>query len=178
MIRTTKYELPFNHNDTPSSHIMAWTTTPWTLPSNTALAVGRDIKYIRVRSFNPYSGDPITVVIAKDLLHSMFPEANVGLHFSEYKPGEKKIPYKVIDEFSGSKLEGINYEQLIDWVKPDKGAFRVLAGDFETTEEGTGTCLIAPPFGADDYKIAKEYNVPPIILKRKDGSMVQMVDKR
>jgi len=178
VIRDAKSELLFNHIDTPSVHIMAWTTTPWTLPSNTALAVGRDIKYIRVRSFNPYSGDPVTVVLANDLLHSMFPEANVGLHFSEYKPGDRKIPYKVIDEFSGSKLEGINYEQLIDWVKPDEGAFRVLAGDFVTTEEGTGIVHIAPTFGADDYKIAKEYDVPPMILKKKDGSMGPMVDKR
>ena len=157
VIREAKSEFLFNHIDTASVNIMAWTTTPWTLPSNTALAVGSNIKYVRVRSFNPYSGDPITVVLAKDLLHSMFPEANVGLHFSEYKPGDKKIPYKVIDEFSGNKMEGINYEQLIDWVKPDIGAFRVLTGDFVTTEEGTGIVHIAPTFGADDYKIAKEH---------------------
>ncbi|MCX6300636.1 MAG: isoleucine--tRNA ligase [Bacteroidia bacterium] len=178
LIRDEKSEFLFNHNDTPSVHIMAWTTTPWTLPSNTALAVGKEIKYIKVRSFNPYSGEPITVILAKDLLHSLFPEANGGIHFSEYKPGDKKVPYKVIDEFPGSKLEGINYEQLIDWVKPDKGAFRVLTGDFVTTEDGTGIVHIAPTFGADDYKIAKEYNVPPMILKRKDGSMGPMVDKK
>jgi isoleucyl-tRNA synthetase len=178
VIRDAKSEFLFNHIDTPSVHIMAWTTTPWTLPSNTALAVGSSIKYIRVRSFNPYSGDPITVVIARDLLHSMFPEANIGLHFSEYKPGDKKIPYKVLDEFSGNKLEDIKYEQLIDWVKPDEGAFRVLTGDFVTTGEGTGIVHIAPTFGADDYKIAKEYDVPPVLLKRNDGSMGPMVDKR
>ena len=108
----------------------------------------------------------------------MFPESNVGLHFSEYKPGDKKIPFKVLDEFPGIDLEGINYEQLIDWVKPDKGAFRVLTGDFVTTEDGTGIVHIAPTFGADDYKIAKEYSVPPMILKRKDGSMGPMVDKK
>jgi len=178
IIRDEKSEFLFNHIDTPEVHIMAWTTTPWTLPSNTALAVGEEIKYIRVKSFNPYSGEPITVVIAKDLLHSMFPEANVGLHFSEYKPGDKKIPYKVLDEFLGNKLKGVSYEQLIDWVKPDKGAFKVLTGDFVTTEEGTGIVHIAPTFGADDYKIAKEYGVPPMMLKRKDGSMGPMVDKR
>jgi isoleucyl-tRNA synthetase len=178
IIRDEKSEFLFNHIDTPEIHIMAWTTTPWTLPSNTALAVGEEIKYIRVKSFNPYSGEPITVVIAKDLLHSMFPGANVGLHFSEYKPGDKKIPYKVLDEFLGNKLKGVNYEQLINWVKPDKGAFKVLTGDFVTTEEGTGIVHIAPTFGADDYKIAKEYGVPPMMLKRKDGSMGPMVDKR
>ena len=105
---------------------MAWTTTPWTLPSNTALAVGRDIKYVSVRSFNPYSGEPITVILAKELLNSMFPESNTGLHFSEYKPGDKKIPFRVTGEYPGSDLKGILYEQLIDWVNPGKGAFQVL----------------------------------------------------
>ncbi len=178
LIHDAKSDFLFKHIDTEAVHIMAWTTTPWTLPSNTALAVGKEIHYLKVRSFNPYSGEPITVILAKDLLHAMFPEANVGLHFSEYKPGDKKIPFKVLDEFSGNKLEGINYEQLIDWVKPDSGAFRVLTGDFVTTEDGTGIVHIAPTFGADDYKIAKEYGVPPMILKRKDGSMGPMVDKR
>ena len=178
IIRDAKSEFLFKHIETEAVHIMAWTTTPWTLPSNTALAVGKEIHYIRVRSFNPYSGEPVTVILAKDLLHAMFPESNVGLHFSEYKPGDKKIPFKVLDEFPGIDLEGINYEQLIDWVKPDKGAFRVLTGDFVTTEDGTGIVHIAPTFGADDYKIAKESGVPPMILKRKDGSMGPMVDKK
>jgi len=178
LIKDAKSEFLFHHLDTPAIHMMAWTTTPWTLPSNTALAVGKSIKYIRVRSFNPYSGEPITVIIAKELLHALFPESNVGLHLSEYKPGDKKIPFKVIDEFPGSKLEGINYEQLIDWVKPDAGAFRVLTGDFVTTEDGTGIVHIAPTFGADDYKVAKENNVPPLIVRRRDGSAGPMVDKR
>ncbi len=178
LIHDAKSDFLFKHIDTEAVHIMAWTTTPWTLPSNTALAVGKEIHYLKVRSFNPYSGEPITVILAKDLLHSMFPEANVGLHFSEYKPGDKKIPYKVLDEISGSNLEGINYEQLIDWVKPDPGAFKVLTGDFVTTEDGTGIVHIAPTFGADDYKIAKQYGIPPMILKRKDGSFGPMVDKK
>jgi isoleucyl-tRNA synthetase len=178
LIRDKKSEFLYNNTDTPGVHIMAWTTTPWTLPSNTALAVGKDIIYIKVRSFNPYSGDPITVIIAKDLLNAMFPESNAGLDFSEYKPGDKKIPYKVLGEFTGGELEGINYEQLIDWVNPGEGAFRVLTGDFVTTEDGTGIVHIAPTFGADDYRIAKEYGVPPLIVKRKDGSFGPMVDKR
>lgn len=178
VVRDAKSEFLFRHTDTNDVHIMAWTTTPWTLPSNTALAVGKEIHYLKVRSFNPYSGEPITVVIAKDLLHSMFPEANVGLHFSEYKPGDKKIPYKVLDEFPGIDLEGISYEQLIDWVRPDQGAFKVLTGDFVTTEDGTGIVHIAPTFGADDYKIAKQYGIPPMTLRRKDGSVGPMVDKK
>jgi isoleucyl-tRNA synthetase len=178
VIRDSKSEFLFNSIDTKDVHIMAWTTTPWTLPSNTALAVGADITYIKVRSFNPYSGEPITVVIAKELQNAMFPELNAILDFNEYRPGDKKIPFKVLDNFQGKKLEGINYEQLIDWIKPDQGAFRVLTGDFVTTEDGTGIVHIAPTFGADDYKVGKENNVPGMLVKRKDGTIGPMVDKR
>ncbi|HLP74884.1 MAG TPA: isoleucine--tRNA ligase [Bacteroidales bacterium] len=177
VIRDSKSEFLFTGTDTKDVHIMAWTTTPWTLPSNTALAVGADITYIKVRSFNPYTGDPITVVIAKDLLHAMFPEAG-GSDLAGYKPGDKKLPSVVRDEFRGKKLEGINYEQLIGWVRPAEGAFKVLTGDFVTTEDGTGIVHIAPTFGADDYRIAREYSIPPMILKRKDGTWGPMVDKR
>jgi isoleucyl-tRNA synthetase len=173
-----KSEFLFEKTDTADIHIMAWTTTPWTLPSNTALAVGKEIKYIKVRSFNPYSGDPITVIIAKDLLNSLFPEPNAGLEFADYKPGDKKIPFKVSGEFTGAKLEGLDYEQLIDWMNPGDGAFKVLTGDFVTTEDGTGIVHIAPTFGADDYRVAKEYDVPPLMVKRKDGTFGPMVDKR
>jgi len=178
LIRDSRSEFLYNNIDTSDMHIMAWTTTPWTLPSNTALAVGKDITYIKVRSFNPYSGEPITVIIAKELLSAMFPESNTGLEFSEYKPGDKHIPFKVLGEFSGGQLEGINYEQLIGWVDPGEGAFRVLTGDFVTTEDGTGIVHIAPTFGADDYRIAKENGVPPLIVKRKDSTFGPMVDKR
>ena len=178
LIRDQRSEFLYKHIDTDAVHIMAWTTTPWTLPSNTALAVGEEIKYIKVRSFNPYTGEPVIVIIARDLLNSMFPEANAGLQISEYKSGDKKIPFKVLDEFSGKKLEGICYEQLIDWVKPDSGAFRVLTGDFVTTEEGTGIVHIAPTFGADDYKIGKENGVPAMLLKMKDGTYGPMVDRK
>ncbi|HOO99541.1 MAG TPA: isoleucine--tRNA ligase [Bacteroidales bacterium] len=178
LINDQKSDFLFRNIDTDAVHIMAWTTTPWTLPSNTALAVGSEIHYVKVRSFNPYSGEPVTVILAKDLLNSFFPETNTGLHFSEYKPGDKKIPFKVVDEFPGTKLEGISYEQLIDWVKPDSGAFRVLTGDFVTTEDGTGIVHIAPTFGADDYKIGKENGVPPMLLRKKDGTMSPMVDKK
>ncbi len=178
LIRNERSEFLYNDIDTDEVHIMAWTTTPWTLPSNTALAVGKDIIYIKVRSFNPYTGNPITVIIAKDLLNSMFPEANAGSDLSEYKSGDKKLPFRVLEEFPGSRLEGMIYEQLIDWVRPDEGAFRVLTGDFVTTEDGTGIVHIAPTFGADDYKIAKEYGVPAMLLKMKDGSFGPMVDRK
>ena len=179
LIRDKKSEFLFKNNiDTPDVHMMAWTTTPWTLPSNTALAVGKEIIYIKVRSFNPYSGGPLTVIIARDLLNAMFPETNSELDFSEYKPGDKKIPFKILGEFAGGELQGINYEQLIDWINPGEGAFRVLTGDFVTTDDGTGIVHIAPTFGSDDYRIAKENGVPPLIVKRKDGSFGPMVDKR
>lgn len=178
VIRNNRSEFLYRNVDTEAVHIMAWTTTPWTLPSNTALAVGAEIHYVKVRSFNPYSGDPLTVVLAKELLHSLFPAENVGLHFSEYKPGDKKIPYRIIEEFPGSRLEGLDYEQLIDWVKPDHGAFKVLTGDFVTTEEGTGIVHIAPTFGADDYRIGKEKGVPPLLVRRKDGTLGPLVDKK
>jgi isoleucyl-tRNA synthetase len=176
--RDAKSEFLYNGIDTADVHIMAWTTTPWTLPSNTALAVGKDIAYVTVRSFNPYSGDPITVVAAKDLLNSLFPEQNAGADFSEYKPGDKKIPFRVIAEFRGEELKDISYEQLIDWVNPGEGAFRVLTGDFVTTEDGTGIVHIAPTFGADDYRVARENGVPPLLVKRKDKTLGPMVDKR
>lgn len=176
--RDEKSEFLYRNTDTSDVHMMAWTTTPWTLPSNTALAVGKEIRYVMVKSFNPYSGDPITVVVAKDLLSSLFPGGADDAGMEEYKAGDKKIPYKLLDEFSGNELEGINYSQLIDWVNPGKGAFRVLTGDFVTTEDGTGIVHIAPTFGADDYRVGLENGVPPLMMKRKDGTTGPMVDKR
>lgn len=176
--RDMKSEFLYKNIDTENVHIMAWTTTPWTLPSNTALAVGKDITYIKVRSFNPYTGDPITVVVAKELQNNLFPEAGASLDLADYKTGDKKIPFRVLGEFKGSDLEGINYEQLIDWMNPGEGAFRVLTGDFVTTEDGTGIVHIAPTFGADDYRVALDNNVPPLMVKRKDGTTGPMVDKR
>ena len=177
VIRDEKSEFLFSDTDTADVHIMAWTTTPWTLPSNTALAVGADITYVKVRSFNPYSGNPITVVLARELLGSVFPDAAAETELPEYKAGDRKIPYKITEEMKGSMLKGINYEQLINWVKPDDGAFRVITGDFVTTEDGTGIVHIAPTFGADDYRAGKENNIPPLIVKRKDGSNGPLVDR-
>jgi isoleucyl-tRNA synthetase len=171
-------EFLFRDTDTDDVHMMAWTTTPWTLPSNTALAVGKEIDYVSVRSLNPYSGDPITVVVAKDLLNSLFPGGEDDEGIKGYSPGDKKLPYKLLHEFKGKDLEGINYFQLIDWVNPGKGAFRVLTGDFVTTEDGTGIVHIAPTFGADDYRIGRENGVPPLMMTRKDGTPGPMVDKR
>ncbi|NCC73636.1 MAG: isoleucine--tRNA ligase, partial [Sphingobacteriia bacterium] len=156
--------------------IMAWTTTPWTLPSNTALAVGANIIYLKVKTFNPYTGLPVTVVLAKDLLSRYFNEKAKDAKPEDYKPGDKLIPYEIIDEFKGSQLEGIRYEQLIPWIKPDGDAFRVITGDFVTTADGTGVVHIAPTFGADDARVAKITGIAPLTLIDKNGSLRPMVD--
>lgn len=152
---------------------LAWTTTPWTLPSNTALAVGKNIDYIKVRTFNRYTSQPITVVLGKDLLDKYFPSKDADLNLEDYKPGDKNIPYKVVDEFKGADLEGIRYEQLLPYAQPENGdAFRVVTGDFVTTEEGTGIVHIAPSFGADDFKVGKENGIGSLTMVDKKGRFV------
>lgn len=163
--------------DIDSVHFMAWTTTPWTLPSNTGLVVGAGIKYVRVRSFNPYTGEPLAVICAEALVPSLFTPGGDELPMEEYSLNGKKIPYRIEAAYQGSQLEGIEYEQLINWVKPDDGAFRVVTGDFVTTEDGTGIVHIAPTFGADDQKIGKEKGIPPLMVIRADGFESPLVDR-
>ena len=176
VIRNSDSEFIFKGIDT-ELYILAWTTTPWTLPSNTALAVGSGINYVRVRTFNPYTGEPITVILAKDLLGAYFSEKGAALDFDEYKQGDKHVPYKVLDEVSGSKLAGLRYEQLIPWISPDGDAFRVIVGDYVTTSDGTGIVHIAPTFGADDDRVARQTGIAPLILIDKDGKRQPMVDR-
>ncbi|HPC99401.1 MAG TPA: isoleucine--tRNA ligase [Bacteroidales bacterium] len=176
--RNEKSEFLFKAADTPSIHIMAWTTTPWTLPSNTGLAVGEDIIYTCVRTYNPYTGEPLTAILAKELLGSIFPGTEPSDDLPVYKPGDRKVPYRIISEFPGEKLRGITYRQLIDWVNPGEGAFRVETGDFVTTADGTGIVHIAPTFGADDYNFGRKHGIPPLMVRMKDGSMGPLVDKR
>ncbi|MDU1903759.1 MAG: isoleucine--tRNA ligase [Dysgonomonas sp.] len=159
-----------------TAYFLAWTTTPWTLPSNTALAVGADITYVAVQSYNPYTYQKMTVVAAKSLLPSLFNPKAADLVLEDYKEGDKLIPYKVVGEWKGSELAGMAYEQLIPWMNPGEGAFKVVTGDFVTTEDGTGIVHIAPTFGADDAKVAKANNVPPLMLTDKDGNLRPMVD--
>jgi isoleucyl-tRNA synthetase len=169
--------LPFGVEVEGDCYFIAWTTTPWTLPSNTALCVGPNINYVLVKSFNIYSGASVTLILAKDLVSILFNPKNAGLTLEDYKPGDKNIPFKVLAECKGNQLTGIKYEQLIPWVNPGKGAFRVITGDFVTTEEGTGIVHIAPTFGADDDRVAKQTGVPPLMLIDKDGNSQPMVDK-
>ncbi|MFO7791008.1 MAG: isoleucine--tRNA ligase [Bacteroidales bacterium] len=157
---------------------LAWTTTPWTLPSNTALAVGPQLEYALVKTVNPYLGDPVHVMLAKDLIPAYFSEKMQDAAFDDFKPGSKKIPWKLVDVIKGKDLAGMSYEQLIPWVKPVKEAFRVIEGDYVTTDEGTGLVHIAPTFGADDDRVAKANGLPPLILIDKHEQKVPMVDKK
>ena len=166
-----------NEEITCDAYFLAWTTTPWTLPSNTALAVGANIDYLWVKSFNPYNGEPIVVVLAKALLNAYFPEKNAEISFDDYKVGNKAIPFKVLGQCIGKELIGIEYEQLLPFVLPLSNAFRVIAGDYVTTEDGTGIVHIAPTFGADDDRVAKSANIPPLVLIDKNGKRQPMVDK-
>lgn len=166
-------------------HFLAWTTTPWTLPSNTALTVGPKIDYVLVKSFNQYTFEPIQVILAKPLLGKVFggkyAVAESDADFTHYKPEDKKIPYAVLAEAKGADLVGIRYEQLLPYVLPyqsPENAFRVIAGDFVTTEDGTGIVHTAPTFGADDAKVAKEATpeVPPMLVLDEAGNPVPLVD--
>ncbi len=157
-------------------YLIAWTTTPWTLPSNTALAVGDKIDYVMVKSFNPYTGKPANIILAEKRLDAYFNPKNADLSFDDYKPGDKKIPYKVIETFKGFELTGTEYEQLFSWVKPMGKAFEVIPGDFVTTEDGTGVVHIAPTFGDDDDRVAKEIGIAPLLLIDTVGERRPMVD--
>ena len=159
-----------------TAYFLAWTTTPWTLPSNTALCVGPKIDYVAVQTYNPYTAQPITVVLAKELVGAHFNPKAAELALEDYKVGDKLIPYKVIAEYKGTDLVGMEYEQLMPWVNPGEGAFRVIPGDYVTTEDGTGIVHIAPTFGADDAFVAKQAGVPPLHLINKKGETRPMVD--
>lgn len=158
------------------AYFLAWTTTPWTLPSNTALCVGPNITYVAVRTYNPYSGVPMTAVLAKNLVDVYFNPKAAGLALEDYKQGDKLVPFKIVGEWQGSELAGMKYQQLIPWVNPGEGAFRVITGDFVTTEDGTGIVHIAPTFGADDDRVAKANGVPPLMMIDADGNKRPMVD--
>ncbi len=155
---------------------LAWTTTPWTLPSNTALCVGPSIRYAIVRTYNPYNGSPVTVVVAEALLSSVFGAKAEGLALEDYKPGDKTVPYQVVDTVSGTELVGLHYRQLLPWVNPGEGAFRVIPGDYVSTEDGTGIVHIAGTFGADDQRVSKLNDIPPLHMTDRDGNIRPMVD--
>ena len=157
-------------------YFLAWTTTPWTLPSNTALAVGPEILYNIVHTYNPYSGSPVTVVVADALMGSFFNPKAKELPLDEYKKGDKLIPWQVAAQVKGTDLVGIHYKQLLPWVNPGPGAFRVIPGDYVSTDDGTGIVHIAGTFGADDLRVSRQSGIPPLHLIDCDGNIRPMVD--
>lgn len=157
-------------------YFLAWTTTPWTLPSNTALAVGKNIDYVLVKTFSAFTHKQINVILAKELVNKHFSEKNKDLKFEDYKEGDKAIPFRILKEFKGSELAGIKYEQLLNFATPTDGdAFRVITGDFVTTEDGTGIVHIAPSFGADDFRVAKQHGIGSLTLVDKRGKFLPEV---
>jgi isoleucyl-tRNA synthetase len=157
-------------------YILAWTTTPWTLPSNTGLAMGKDIAYVLVKTFNPYTFTEQTVVLAKELLHHYFPEKNSELEMDSYHEGDKHIPYQVVAEFKGKEFEGVRFDQLLPYAQPEDGdPFRVVMGDFVTTEDGTGIVHIAPSFGADDFRVGRQYGLGSLTLVDKQGKFTDQM---
>ena len=175
-------------SNTKNLSILAWTTTPWTLPSNTALTVGADIDYVLVKTFNQYTFEPINIILAKALVNKQFGnkyfETSDEAEFSSFQnnhnnDSKKKIPYEILAEFKGSDMVETTYEQLVPWFLPAENpekAFRVIAGDFVTTEDGTGIVHTAPTFGADDARVAKEAGVPPMLVKDENDNLVPLVD--
>ena len=169
-------------------YFLAWTTTPWTLPSNTALCVGPKFDYVAVRTWNAYTGEKMTVVLAKALLYAHFNKKAEGLALDAYKPGDKLVPFEIAGEYKGPELEGMEYEQLLPWVKPvetdaegmwhdaSQKAFRVILGDYVTVEDGTGIVHIAPTFGADDAFVARAAGIPSLFMINKKGETRPMVD--
>ncbi|WP_293930600.1 isoleucine--tRNA ligase [Sphingobacterium sp. UBA6645] len=167
-------------NEIEDVAFIAWTTTPWTLPSNTALVVGKNIDYVKIKTFNQYTGAPVSVILAKALIPKHFKAEGQQVSFQDYKLGDKVIPWEVAAEFKGEELAGLRYHQLMPYITSDElmdKAFRVIIGDFVTTEDGTGIVHAAPTYGGDDFKVARENGVPAILVKDENGKDVPTVDR-
>lgn len=177
-VKDTTVVAQFKIADKEGEFILAWTTTPWTLAGNSALAVGNNIDYVKVATFNPYTFEPIKVIAAKDRFNYLFNQKAAELKLEDYTPGDNLIPFKVIEEMKGKDLVGIRYEQLMPYVAPSGDAFRVVEGDFVTTEEGTGIVHISPTFGADDFRAAKKAGIGAILVKDEEGKNAPIVDKQ
>ena len=179
-IQDTSIVAQFRVADTEQDYFLAWTTTPWTLPANSALAVGEHINYVKVRTFNPYTYQPIQVILAQAVMQRYFPtEATVDpVAFEQYQAGSTPIPWKIVAHYRGKDLIGKTYAQLLPYVTPSAPAFRVIAGDFVTTDEGTGIVHIAPTFGADDMRAAQQAGIPPITVQRDGDIASPIVDRQ
>jgi isoleucyl-tRNA synthetase len=175
---TGKSGFLFDTANSSNIYILAWTTTPWTLPANSALTVGKNIDYVLVKTRNPYTFEPVNVVLARDLVGKYFNEKGKDGDFKTYNDGDKIIPWTIISEFKGNFLEGIEYEQLMPYVQPETAAFRVIIGDFVTTEDGTGVVHTSPTFGADDFRVAAQNGIPSIFVKDENGKDVPIVNRQ
>ncbi len=176
---TSEFLFDFDNEDV---RFLAWTTTPWTLPSNTALAVGKKISYVKIDTFNPYTFKRVSVILAKDLVGKWFKAENENADFAAFEALEKKdrnkVPHTRMAEYKGSQLEKVRYEQLLPYVQPKGDAFRVIIGDFVTTSDGTGIVHIAPTFGADDKRVAEQNGIPPLTVEDESGNQLPLVDKQ
>ncbi len=177
-VKDTTAVAQFKIEGTENDYVLAWTTTPWTLAANTALAVGKGIVYVKVDTFNPYTFQRQTVILAKDRMSAYFNSKAAGIGLEDYKEGDKLIPYSVIEEFKGTDLIGTKYEQLMPYVKPNGKAFEVIEGDFVTTADGTGIVHISPTFGADDFRAAQKADIGSILVKDEEGKDAPIVDKQ
>ncbi|MGZ5283117.1 MAG: isoleucine--tRNA ligase [Bacteroidia bacterium] len=179
MVKDVTAVAQFKRTGTDNEYFLAWTTTPWTLPSNTALAVGENITYSKVETFNPYTHDRIEVILAKETIKNFFKPELENAAFEDYKQDGKNIPWRIVSEMKGSELVDATYQQLLPYVQPDGNAFRVIVGDFVTTEEGTGIVHIAPTFGADDMRVAQKNNIPALTVPdpQNPGKQIPLVDR-
>ncbi len=179
-IKDTSIVAQFKVKGTENNYLLAWTTTPWTLPANSGIAVGSTIDYVKVKTFNQYTYEPIYVILAKDRMESYFSEKAKDLAIEDYSPGDKQIPYQVVETMKGADLVGMKYEQLLPYIAlpEDSGAFTVLAGDFVTTEDGTGLVHLAKTFGADDFRVLEQHGIPGIMVKDENDNDAPIVNKK
>ncbi len=177
-VKDTSITAQFRIKGTENDYLLAWTTTPWTLPANSALAVNEYIDYVKVKTFNAYTFKPINVILAKDRLTAHFSEKASDLRLGDYKPGDKLIPYEVVGEMKGAELTGLSYEQLMPYIPLPAPAFTVISADFVTTDDGTGIVHLAQAFGADDFKVTREMGIPGIYVKDENGEEAPIVDKQ
>ncbi len=177
-VKDTSCVAQFKIKGTENDFFLAWTTTPWTLPANNSLAVGEYINYVKIKTFNPYTFAPVNVILAKDLVSAFFSPKAENLSFSDYKNEDKLIPWAIIDNYKGSDLLGMEYEQLLPYVPLSAPALKVIIGDFVSTEDGTGIVHIAKTFGADDYRVSVKNNIPGVLVKDEFGNEVPIVDKQ
>ena len=177
-VKDTSLTAQFKVKGSENEYILAWTTTPWTLAANSALAVGKGITYVKVKTYNQYTFKPVVVILAKDRLNAYLNINAESVALDDYKAGDKLIPYEIVEELKGKDLFGVEYEQLLPYVKPKGDAFRVIEGDFVTTEDGTGIVHISPTFGADDYRVAFKAGIAAIMVKDEEGNDAPIVDKQ